>query len=251
MNKNHGLFILIILVILLSGCSQWAVTPRLGASRITPDIEGLDIAKQGVLEASLDPVTARTLEIFPLRVGTTWVYEYLGFDSKMNVVWRVTERVVDALVVNGYYLAKITREAQCIEGNPPDKFLNTPETGTFWYLVEGSYLYFFEDSNSFDLDDAYLDLIIPFSESDQGWYPQPDLRGNTEPGQIGYRQASAPYQEVIATGKTVTCYNVSTIVEDGKEERTFCETIGFLFKEKMSFEQVFGYEVELVGFAIQ
>lgn len=251
MNKQSRTFILIILVFILSGCSEWSVTPCLELSNITPEFEAPDVDQQATLTAQLDPATEKVLEIYPLRVGSTWVYEYLGFDETMEVIWRVTESVVETKVINGYYLAKLERMATCREGNPPDNFPNAPETGTFWYLIDGDKLYFFEDEFDLDLENAWLDLIIPLPDEDQGWYPQPDLRENQEPEQVGYRDASEPYEEVLPIGGTYTCYNISTNVLNAKTRQTFCETIGFLYKEFIYFERDFGYRVELVGVSIQ
>jgi len=251
MNKQRLIFILIIATSILSACSELSVTPCRELSRITPAFETPDIDQQTTVFADLDPMTEMALEIYPLRVGSTWVYDYLGFDESMEVIWRVTETVVDARVVDGYYLAKLARTATCQEGNPPEDFPNKPETGTFWYLIDGDKLYFFEDDYNLDLENAWLDLIIPFPEEDQGWYPQPDLRENQESERVGYRKASEPYQEVLPIGGTYTCYNVATEIIDAKAEQTFCETIGFLYKEFIYFERDFGYRVELVGFSIQ
>ncbi len=251
MNKISRLLILLILAFILSGCSEWTVTPCMELSRVTSNIETPGIDQQATLTAKLDPVTENVLEIYPLWVGSTWVYEYLGFDETMEVIWRVTETVVDVEIVNGYYLAKLERIATCKEGNPPENFPNAPVTGTFWYLIDGENLYFFEDDYDLDLEDAWLDLIIPFPGEDQGWYPQPDLRANQEPERVGYRQVSKPYPEVLPIGGTYTCYHISTEVINAKTRQTFCETIGFLYKEYIYFERDFGYRVELVGFSIQ
>jgi hypothetical protein len=244
-------FGLILLAFLLGGCSQWAVTPCMELSRLTPEVVVTDVERQARLVASLDPATARTLEIYPLLVGNTWVYEHLGFDESMEAIWRVTETVVDADVVDGVYIAKLEREAICEVGNPPEDFKNAPETGTFWYLVDGGHLYFFEEAYQMDLSNAWLDLILPFPEGNQGWYPHPDLRANQAPGGEGFRRASEPYQEVLPIGETDTCYNISTTDPDAKNRQTFCERIGFLYREKISLEQDFGYRVELVGFSFQ
>ena len=251
MNKRPRILILMLLVFLLSSCSELSVTPCRELAEITPEIEASDLDQQATLTANLDPITERVLEIYPLRVGSTWVYDYLGFDETMEVIWRVTETVVDIKVVDGYYLARLERIATCQEGDPPENFSNAPETGTFWYVIDENKLYFFEDAYDLDLDNAWLDLIIPFPDEDQGWYPQPDLRENQEPGRVGYRKASEPYQEVLPIGGTYMCYHVSTEVLDAKTRQTFCETIGFLYKEYIYFERDFGYRVELVGFSIQ
>lgn len=251
MNKRFQSIILSILVFIISGCSELSVTPCMELSRITPEFEPSAIDQQATISAQLDPKTEKVLEIYPLRVGSTWVYDYLGFDETMEVIWRVTETVVETKVVNGFYLAKLERMATCQEGDPPEDFPNAPETGTFWYLIDENKLYFFEDDYDLDIENAWLDLIIPLPSEEEGWYPQPDLRENQEPDRVGYRQASDPYQEVLPIGGTYTCYNVATEVVNAKAEQTFCETIGFLYKEYIYFERDFGYRVELVGFSVQ
>ena len=251
MKKRSQIFILILLAFILSSCSDLTVTPCRGLTQVTPGIETPDVNQQATLSANLDPETENVLEIYPLRVGSTWVYDFLGFDETMEVIWRVTETVVDAKIVDGYYIAEIERNATCQEGDPPPDFPNAPEAGRFWYVIDGEKLYFFENDYDLDLEDAWLDLIIPFPGEDEGWYPQPDLRENQEPGEIGYRHVSEPYQEVLPIGGTYTCYNVVTDVINAKAEQTFCESVGFLYKEFIYFERDFGYRVELVGFKIQ
>ncbi len=249
MIKNHGLIILIVLVTLLSGCSQWAVTPCMELTMLTPEVDPLTDKEQAALLASLDPAVQAVLGVYPLFEGNAWVYEYLGFDQRMEVQWQVTEKVVDARIVDGHYLAEIERTASCHTEDPPDEFLNAPETGTFWYLVDGHHLYRLENEET-DLSDAWLELVFPLSE-DQGWYPDPELRGEEVPDLFGYRKASRPYQEVLPIGGTYTCYNISTNREDAKNRQTFCETIGILYKEFIHFDENSGYRVELVSVTIQ
>jgi hypothetical protein len=249
MIKNHGLIILIVLVTLLSGCSQWAVTPCMELTMLTPEVDPLTDKEQAALLASLDPAVQAVLGVYPLFEGNAWVYEYLGFDQRMEVQWQVTEKVVDARIVDGHYLVEIERTASCHTEDPPDEFLNAPETGTFWYLVDGHHLYRLENEDT-DLSDALLELVFPFRE-DQGWYPDPELRGEEVPDLFGYRKASRPYQEVLPIGGTYTCYNISTNREDAKNRQTFCETIGILYKEFIHFDENSGYRVELVSVTIQ
>jgi len=249
MIKNHGLIILIVLVTLLSGCSQWAVTPCMELTMLTPEVDPLTDKEQAALLASLDPAVQAVLGVYPLFEGNAWVYEYLGFDQRMEVQWQVTEKVVEARIVDGHYLAEIERTASCHTEDPPDEFLNAPETGTFWYLVDGHHLYRLENEDT-DLSDALLELVFPFRE-DQGWYPDLELRGEEVPDLFGYRKASRPYQEVLPIGGTYTCYNISTNREDAKNRQTFCETIGILYKEFIHFDENSGYRVELVSVTIQ
>ncbi|MDY6845877.1 MAG: hypothetical protein SVP52_01920 [Chloroflexota bacterium] len=250
MKKYLRLSIFLLLASSLSGCSQWEVTQSMELTRLTPEIDPLIVDQQADLLKSLDPNTKQFLEVYPLLVGNSWDYKYLGFDERTEVFWHVTERVEESRFVNGYYLAKIERTTMCYEGNPPDDFQNAPPTGTFWYLVDGNKLYFFEDDYDTYLSDAWLELVIPFPE-EEGWYPHPELRAMQAPGLMGYRQASKPYQKVLPIGGTYTCYNISTNVEDAKTRQTFCENIGVLYKEYIDFDQDFGYRVEMVGFSIQ
>ncbi len=249
MKKHLRLFIFFILIFLLSSCSQWAVTPCMELTRLTPDVDPMTDEEQAALLASLDPAVRAVLGVYPLFEGNTWVYEYLGFDERMEVQWHVTERVVDARTVDGYYLAEIERTASCHTEDPPDDFLNAPETGTFWYLVDGHHLYLLEDEDT-DHSDAWLELVFPLRE-DQGWYPDPELRAEEVSELFGYRQVSEPYQEVLPIGGTYTCYNISTDRVDAKNRQTFCETIGILYKEFIHFDENSGYRVELVGVTIQ
>jgi hypothetical protein len=153
MKKHLRLFIFFILVFLLSGCAQWSVTPCMELTRLTPEVDPMTDEAQAALLASLDPAVREVLGVYPLFKGNTWVYEYLGFDESMEVQWHVTEKVVDARIMDGYYLAEIERTASCHTEDPPDDFLNAPETGTFWYLVDGHHLYRLEDEDA-DLSDA-------------------------------------------------------------------------------------------------
>jgi hypothetical protein len=249
MKKHLRLFIFFILAFLLSSCAQWAVTPCMELSRLTPEVDPMTDEEQAALLASLDPAVQEVLGVYPLFEGNTWVYEYLGFDERMEVQWHVTEKVVDARIVDGHYLAEIERTASCNTEDLPDEFLNAPETGIFWYLVDGHDLYRLEDEET-DLSDAWLEMVFPFRE-DEGWYPNPELRGEEVPDLFGYRKASRPYQEVLPIGGTYTCYNISTNREDAHNRQTFCETIGILYKEFIRIDQNSGYRVELVGVSIQ
>lgn len=251
MNKYSRIIILLSLAFIISGCSRWTVTPCMELTQLTPEVVLGDPDHQANLEAKIDPATAKVLEVYPLRLGSSWIYDYLGFDERMEVSWRVTETVVETKIVDGYYLARLERTAECREGEPPEDFPNAPATGTFWYVIDGDELYFFEDDYELDLSDAWLDLIIPFPDPNQGWYPHPDLRGNQTPGQVGFRHASEPYEEVLPIGGTYTCYHIPTNVANAKTRQTFCETIGFLYKEYIYFVRDFGYRVELIGFSVQ
>lgn len=231
------------LIFFIAGC-QW-IDVRLS----TPTVAPAETINSPISGETLDPSTVRTLQLFPLREGSTWIYEYLGYDQRGEVLWKVVETVVEARIVDGYYIVEIMRTKEHLDGDLPDDFLNTPDTGSVWYLVDGDHVYQLASPWEPDLTTAKLDLILPFPEDGEGWYPNPEQRDLTEPGELGFRHASAPYPQTLPTGGLYTCYNVGTQIEDGVQEGTFCETMGFVFKELKYFHRSFGYRVELIGFS--
>lgn len=238
-----GLFCLLV----LSACLNTEATPEQPASQTETPSQTL--TESGITD--LDPAVDYTLRIYPLRVGSSWVYEYLGYDESREVIWRVTETVVDAQIVDGYYVATMERVAELLDGVPPDNFINTPLTGIFWYLIDGGKVYRIDSTLHTNLSDASLELIVPLPDPDEGWYPDPVKRANLNPGEDGFRHASEPYQESFALDGSLICYNIVTEVSDGKNEGTFCETVGFFFFEQVDFENPVGFRVELKGFSLQ
>jgi len=253
-NKTPRIFGLILAVI-LAGCQRLATTPTVDLSRFTPQpsetaIEDLP-ATEVISEFSLDPATEKTLQLYPLWVGSSWVYDYMGYDENVEVIWRVVETVVATEVIEGYYVAKLEREAEVTEGIPPAGFRSTPETGTFWYLIEGKNLYRFDTKLHMDLSKAWLDLILPFPEAGETWYPDPDQRALAEPDMMGSSYASESFQGVLPMGGTYTCYNVAVHYDDRTLEQTFCENVGVVFKELNLYDLPYGYRSELKGFSLQ
>ncbi len=199
----------LILLVLLSSCHRLATTPTVDLSRFTPQPSQTAVGTLPVPETistfSLDPETEQTLRLYPLWVGSSWVYEYLGYDENMEVIWRVVETVVETSMMEGYYVAKLEREAEVMEGIPPADFEHAPETGTFWFLIDGKNLYRFEDHLQLDLSQAWLDLVLPFPEAGEAWYPDPEQRHLAEPELIGSRYASEPFSGKLPMGGMYTC----------------------------------------------
>jgi hypothetical protein len=203
------------------------------------------------VDFDLDPKTERALILYPLHEGSSWVYDYLGYNEQQEVVWRVVETVVDAYLLDGYYVAELERSVELLSGEPPQDFVHSPQQGKFWYVIDGENLYRFDSAVHTDLSDAWLDLVLPFPKNGQGWYPDPDKRSQAAPGLEGFRTASDPYQEGALSGESYTCYNVITEVAGAKQEATFCETVGFFYLELINFEQSTGYRIELRAFSLQ
>jgi len=244
MQKASRYLILIGLVLLSSGC-DW-----IEGRQSTPMGEHTGNLISPDLEQTLAPSTMQTLELFPIIEGSTWIYEYLGFDQRGEVLWRVIETVVETRIVDGYYIAEIARTKEQLDGEIPENLLNTPDIGSTWILVDGDQIYQLAFPWEPELANAQLELILPPPKEGEGWYPNPAQRNETSSGELGFRQVSAPYPQTLPNGEVYTCYNVGTQIEDGVQEGTFCEMIGYVYKELKFFHRSFGYRVELIGFSL-
>lgn len=248
--------LLLTLVLLLSGCLRMATYPTVDLSRFTPepeDIARLEAAGPETLisPSELDAATQSILRDYPLWIGSSWVYDYLGYDQAREVRWRVVETVVNTRVVEGYYTVEVARTAELQEGAPEVGFPSAPEAGTFWYLLAEDHLYRLDALDALDLDRAWLELVLPLPAAGEVWYPDPALRGLAEPAAYGSRSASELFQKALPMGGTYSCANIATREENGITEGTFCEGVGFVYLEFNHDEQAFGYRSELVGFLLQ
>jgi len=255
MKIKHCYFPLLFMLISLSGCLRLATTPTVDLSRFTPQISetiNVDPPKgERTPILTLDPETEEALQMYPLWVGSTWVYDYLGYDQDIEVIWRVIETVIDSNVVEGHYVVKMERTANVIEGIPPVGFRSAPETGIFWYLVDGNNLYRFDNESNFELSEAWLELVLPFPDAGEAWVPDPDQRGLPEPAKFGYCDVSDPFKGVLPMGGMYTCYNIAMHNDDQTFEQTFCENVGFVYRELHFYSLSYGYRVELKGFLLQ
>ena len=238
-------------LLLVTGCNLAQRSPTSTAGKLTTTPPATKDPAAVAPTPKLDPATEQALAIYPLFVGSSWVYKYLGYSENMEVVWQVVETVVETSIVDGYFVAELERTAEVLEGNPPSDFLTAPDEGTFWYLVDGSNLYRYESELHTDLSGAWLDLVIPFPANNEAWYPHPDQRSNIEPATVGFRSASDPFRRELPMGGTYNCYNIATRFKDGTAEGTFCETIGYVYQEFNYYNRKFGYRSELVGFSLQ
>jgi hypothetical protein len=251
MPKRIVLLIFLFVLTFSSGCHRLAAQPTLDLRQLTPADPTLEGSNTPTPATTLDPATEQTLRLYPLFVGSTWVYEYLGYDQNREVVWQVVETVIETRFVEGYYVAELERTAKLLEGDAPQGFLSAPDPGKFWYLVDGQNLYRFEDQLFTELSGAWLDLVLPFPENNHAWVPNPDQRAALEMSTTGFRCASAPFKKVLPMGGVYTCYNVATRYTDGTAEGTFCDSVGFVYQEFNYYNRAFGYQSELRGFSIQ
>ena len=258
MMKNiYRLPILLVLIALLtSGCLRLATSPTVDLSQFTPQAgtaaPGQDsTALPGpTATPTLDAETVNTLRLYPLWVGSTWVYDYLGYTPEEEAHWRLTETVVSSDLLEGYYVVEVARQAELTLGNPAGDFPFSPPIGSFTYLIDGTKVYRFEGQPSADLDEAWLELVLPFPPDGEAWYPNPADRIAAAPPETGSRRVDGPFDQVVPESGARACYNVVTQVAEGYQEATFCEGIGYLYQEAGNLAGE-GYRLEMIGFVIQ
>lgn len=253
MNNYFRVLITLILFLSLSGCDRLSPTPAMEMSVVTPHEEIAQPIEPSISLDDLDAATQNTLNVYPLWVGSSWVYEYLGYHQDVEIVWRVVETVVSSQIIDGYYIAKVERTAERIDGDIPQGFLAEPYIGIFWYLIDGEniYLYEFELDPDLDLSAAWLELVFPFPKDGEAWYPDPNERAFLQTRLTGFRYASDPFKKELPMGGTYTCYNIATRYKDSTEEKTFCENVGIVYNEFVLNDRSWGFFVELIGFSIQ
>ncbi|MCB2214274.1 hypothetical protein KQH50_02645 [bacterium] len=256
----HRIYLILFISVLLSGCLRPATLPTVDLSQFTPQpavsqavpSEGTAAAINPTATPELDPVTQATLRRYPLWVGSSWVYTYIGYTQEKEVTWRVVETVVETQIIDGYYVATVNRTAELLEGTPGANFPYKPEEGIYYELVYGGNLYRSEDQVQTNLSDAWLDLVIPFPEDGGRWYPDPADRAMDNPPDTRYKFASDPYQQTLPEDDSMrTCYNVAIRLADGKDEGTFCNGIGFVYREATLWNSGEGFRSEMVGFSLQ
>lgn len=233
-----------------------ATYPTVDLSRFTPAVttsaSPSERAEQTFTPTpDLDAITDKALRTYPLWVGSSWVYGYLGFDMEGEYTWRIVETVVETQLVQGYYAARVERTVELQEGLPDADFPVAPEEGAFWLVLVEDQLYRLDSPDSVDPDTAWLELILSFSREGAVWYPDPDLRAMDTPSDDGLRTSSEPFQQALPMGGTYTCYSISTQEVDGISKGTFCDGVGFVYLEYIHTGQDYGYRAELTGFSLQ
>lgn len=253
MKKLTHFFLLLILGIATSGCFRLASSTTVDLSQFTaqPSDTGLSGAAVGATATpTLDVDTLNTLRIFPLWVGSTWVYDFLGYTLEEEAHWRLTETVVSSRMLDGYYVVAVERTAELTMGNPGPQFASLPPTGSFTYLIAGEDVYRFEGEVETDLDTAWLELVLPFPPEEEAWLPDPAGRSISEDIETGARFAQGPFDQVVSESGTRICYNVVTSLEEGTEEAIFCDGIGYLYYEADDGSGE-GYRMEMIGYVLQ
>lgn len=256
-NTFRCCLILLAIALLTSGCLRLATSPTVDLAQFTPQAEASSPVQVSPPDLPvptatpvLDAVTVNTLRLYPLWVGSTWVYDYLGYTAEEEAHWRLTETVVSSRILGGYYVVEVERKGELTQGDPSPDFPFFPPTGSLFYLLDGTKVYQFEGRASTDLNEAWLDLILPFPAGGEAWQPDPADRANPEQPAIGSRVADGPFEQLISENGARTCYHLVTRVAEGSQEATFCEGIGYLHQEAGNLEGE-GYRMEMIGFVIQ
>ena len=115
-----------------------ATYPTVDLSHFTPEPTSAKTPTDSVTPTpGLDSNTQKALQTYPLWVGSSWVYEYLGFDQDQEIGWRVVETIVDTQLVDGYFAAQVERTVELMEGSPDMRtFLRLRKrvsSGSYWW----------------------------------------------------------------------------------------------------------------------
>ena len=251
MKKNVVRFlILLTLAALTGGCLRLASSTEVDLAQFTSQPSPSVPSGGTPVTDTLDAATLTALRAFPLWVGSTWVYDYLGYSQDEEAHWRVTDTVVSSDILEGQYVVEIERKTELTLGNPGSAFPSLPQAGSSYYLVDGAHVYRFDGQVETDLDKAWLDLILPFPPGEESWIPDPAIRAIEPSSGVGARFADGPFDQVVAESGTRACYNVVTVVAAGADEMTFCDGIGIVFWESENGRGE-GYRMELIGFVLQ
>jgi hypothetical protein len=250
MKKFSRFLNLLLLPLMLSGCLRMATYPTIDLSRFTPEATADQPTDSLTPAPGFDPAAQEALQAYPLWVGSSWVYEYLGFDQTREVTWRVVETVVDTQFVQGRFAAQVERTAELLEGSAAPDFPAAPEVGTSWLVLVDGNLYRIESLDDFEPDVSWLEMILPIPTENEGWYPDPTLR-TVEAPDFGLRTVSKPFQQPLTMGGTYTCYTLSTQLEEATVKSVFCDGVGFVYLELLNNGQDYGYRADLTGFLLQ
>ncbi len=247
------ILLLNLLLVLLAGCHRMASVPTADLSRLTPQPgeEGALNGEAPGTSPDLDPAVQQALRIYPLGVGSSRVYHTLGFDPDQEVLWQVVETVINSKIEEGRYFAEVERVATLLEGDPGEDFPSVPAEGRVWYLVEGDKVYRLASGEEPDPAEAWLDLILPFPDADEVWFPHPEARVRTDITSDVIRTVSSPFERQLPFGGMYTCYRLTTRYPQGVEEAVFCEGVGYVYQLFNHNDDVIGLRSELVGFSLQ
>ncbi len=200
-----------------------------------------------------DSATRHTLHLYPLWAGSTWEYQFRGYDQKGYVVWELIESVIETYIGHhGYFVAEVERNIRLVEGNPAHDFPSFPESGTLYYLVDGEHIYILESLADIDISKDQFTQGFPLPDGRGIWYPVRSNRAVVQPGLGVSHQVSDPYDRVLPIGKGIfTCYHSAVEQINHSEEAVFCETVGFVHRAFHYQDRLFGWWIELVAFSFQ
>lgn len=193
----------------------------------------------------------QTLLLFPLHTGTAWVYEYSAYSGEERSVWQIVDTVVETHYDAGYFRARIERKSILIEGRAGNYYLDIPQAGNYWYVLKGTNVYRFLESPTFELiDQAWLEFIFPFPQS--CWYPDGIQRlAGDEELLIGCRSVEKRFKQILLTGDTVDCAQLSSASQKGDILLIFCDGVGIVGGSSEGLDSSHYYVFELTAYIIQ
>jgi len=193
----------------------------------------------------------QTLLLFPLHTGTAWVYEYSACSGEERSVWKIIDTVVETHYDVGYFSARIERKSILIEGRAGYYYLDIPQAGNYWYVLEGTKVFRFLESPVLEqIDQAWLEFIFPFPQS--CWYPEGMQRlAGDEELLICCRSVEKHFTQILPTGDTVDCTQLSSASHEGDTLLIFCDGVGIVGGSSEGLDSSHYYVFELTAYIIQ
>ncbi len=193
----------------------------------------------------------QTLLLFPLHTGTAWVYEYSAYSGEERSVWQIVDTVVETHYDAGCFSARIERKSILIEGRAGNYYLDIPQAGNYWYVLKGTKVFRFLESPVLEqIDQAWLEFILPFPQS--CWYPDA-MRRLAGDGEliIGCRSVEKHFKQILPTGDTVDCTQLSSPSQKGDILLIFCDGVGIVGGSSEGLDSSHYYVFELTAYIIQ
>ncbi len=183
----------------------------------------------------LDPMTIRSLELFPIHEGAFWISDYSGYAYEEHATWKVIDTVVSTSVKTGCYIAEMKRTRMLLSVATKKNFIIDPDyRQNYWYLIDGGNVYgFYEKPSPSDIERPGVEpiLSLPLKETHEPYYV-----------------VDAPFEKVLPNGAAATCFQVISPALSGGTLEEFCHGVGYVYRKYDHTGTPYGFELILVDF---
>ena len=216
----------------------------------------------------LAPDLAAALKIFPLYLGTRWVYTEVNYTQTgdpnqiISAVTSIEDQVADVQNLPPYYIAHIQRETSLVSADPgwgDNGFKTSLGSSEFWYVVHAGRVYRSNerpDPATINLDQLTEELDLPLAKN-LNWCPNkmgeiaPKPQETPVPCQyVGSRVVLAEQPFQTQAGSFDACFQLEDVYNDGPIFRWFCNGVGFVTQTFDHSGSRFGNSQELVQFSV-